>query len=333
MLRTKQPNSNGYVASLVVILISCIAAYLLVANKQFVLDQVSAWQYKPSSEVAAFADRTTMTDLGRFYFYASRPAVEEAQDFNTDCSKQEQNTAILGCYDGRNIYVYNVTNTQLDGIREVTAAHEMLHAAYDRMSKTERAQIDTLVEAEYVKLQDDKDFAERMAFYARTEPGERDNELHSVIGTEVSNLSPELEAHYKKYFADRAKIVSLHERYASVFTSLQTKSNELSDQLTALGNDIETSTAAYNNNVGRLNKDIAAFNNRANSGEFSDQQSFQAERTQLQRRAVQLDAQRRDINDKVAQYNNLRTQLLAIASQSDALNRSIDSSLAPAPSL
>jgi hypothetical protein len=333
MLRTKQPNSNGYVASLVVILISCIAAYLLVANKQFVLDQVSAWQYKPSSEVAAFADRTTMTDLGRFYFYASRPAVEEAQDFNTDCSKQEQNTAILGCYDGRNIYVYNVTNTQLDGIREVTAAHEMLHAAYDRMSKTERAQIDTLVEAEYVKLQDDKDFAERMAFYARTEPGERDNELHSVIGTEVSNLSPELEAHYKKYFADRAKIVSLHERYASVFTSLQTKSNELSDQLTALGNDIEASTAAYNNNVGRLNKDIAAFNNRANSGEFSDQQSFQAERTQLQRRAVQLDAQRRDINDKVAQYNNLRTQLLAIASQSDALNRSIDSSLAPAPSL
>jgi hypothetical protein len=333
MLRTKQPNSNGYVASLVVILISCIAAYLLVANKQFVLDQVSAWQYKPSSEVAAFADRTTMTDLGRFYFYASRPAVEGAQDFNTDCSKQEQNTAILGCYDGRNIYVYNVTNTQLDGIREVTAAHEMLHAAYDRMSKTERAQIDTLVEAEYVKLQDDKDFAERMAFYARTEPGERDNELHSVIGTEVSNLSPELEAHYKKYFADRAKIVSLHERYASVFTSLQTKSNELSDQLTALGNDIEASTAAYNNNVGRLNKDIATFNNRANSGEFSDQQSFQAERTQLQRRAVQLDAQRRDINDKVAQYNNLRTQLLAIASQSDALNRSIDSSLAPAPSL
>jgi hypothetical protein len=333
MLRTKQPNSNGYVASLVVILISCIAAYLLVANKQFVLDQVSAWQYKPSSEVAAFADRTTMTDLGRFYFYASRPAVEEAQDFNTDCSKQEQNTAILGCYDGRNIYVYNVTNAQLDGIREVTAAHEMLHAAYDRMSKTERAQVDTLVEAEYVKLQDDKDFAERMAFYARTEPGERDNELHSVIGTEVSNLSPELEAHYKKYFADRAKIVSLHERYASVFTSLQTKSNELSDQLTTLGNDIEASTAAYNNNVGRLNKDIAAFNNRANSGEFSDQQSFQAERTQLQRRAVQLDAQRRDINDKVAQYNNLRTQLLAIASQSDALNRSIDSSLAPAPSL
>ena len=333
MLRTKQPNSNGYVASLVVILISCIAAYLLVANKQFVLDQVSAWQYKPSSEVVAFADRTTMTDLGRFYFYASRPAVEEAQDFNTDCSKQEQNTAILGCYDGRNIYVYNVTNAQLDGIREVTAAHEMLHAAYDRMSKTERAQVDTLVEAEYVRLQDDKDFAERMAFYARTEPGERDNELHSVIGTEVSNLSPELEAHYKKYFADRAKIVSLHERYASVFTSLQTKSNELSDQLTALGNDIEASTAAYNNNVGRLNKDIAAFNNRANSGEFSDQQSFQAERTQLQRRAVQLDAQRRDINDKFAQYNNLRTQLLAIASQSDALNRSIDSSLAPAPSL
>ena len=37
-------------------------------------------------------------------------------------------TAVLGCYANREISIFNVTDQRLDGIREVTAAHEMLHA-------------------------------------------------------------------------------------------------------------------------------------------------------------------------------------------------------------
>lgn len=329
----KQSRRGGYVASLVVTFISVALTLFLVVNRQAVIDQVTVWQYQPSAEIAAFAERSGMNDRGRFIFYASQPNLEGTQAFNAKCSRIEQSTAVLGCYDGRNIFVYDVPNEKLDGIREVTSAHEMLHAAYLRLNEEQKQKVDALVEAEYKTLQNDAKFAERMAFYARTEPGERDNELHSIIGTEVTAISPELEKHYANYFTDRTKVVALHAQYASVFASLQARGDELSAQLTALADSIEASVSRYNSDVQRLNNDIADFNARANSGSFGSQEEFEKERSALIARANELDRLRRSVNDMQAQYEALRIELEAIASQSDALNRSIDSSLAPAPSL
>jgi hypothetical protein len=310
-----------------------VAALVLLFNRQFVIDQISVWQYHPNSQVAALVDRTTMNKDGKFYFYASHPALEETQNFNKKCDRKEESTAILGCYTGRFIYIYNVTDTKLDGIREVTAAHEMLHAVYDRLSADEQTRLNVLLDAEYAKLKIDKKLAERMAFYARTEPGERENELHSVIGTEIAAISPELESHYKRYFTDRAQVVALHTKYESVFNDLQSRGESLSNQLTKLGDDIEASTVNYNRAVNQLNDDIMTFNTRANNGGFSSESEFNSTRNSLVTRASQLETQRLAINDMVKQYETLRQELLSIASQSEALNRSIDSSLAPAPSL
>jgi hypothetical protein len=311
-----------------------VTLFLLVYRQQ-IIDQIYAWQYTPTADVVRIADRTSMSSRGEFLFYASHPSIEESQIFNEKCAKVETSAAILGCYNGRNIYVYNVTNPKLDGIREVTSAHEMLHAAYMRLSDEERSAVDTLVEAEYTKLSSNDEFAERMAFYARTEPGERDNELHSIIGTEVATISPELERHYARYFDDRSKVVALHTQYASVFASLQSRSNELSEQLTVLADTIEQNSDAYNVRVAQLNKDIASFNARANSGEFNTQAQFDAERAKLNARVVDLEQLRSTINSDRIAYNELREELLSIASESDALNRSIDSgsALAPSPSL
>ncbi len=334
MLRTKHSKSQGYIASLVVVLLSVAAALFLLVNRQLVLDQVYAWQYKPSAEISAIAERTSMSDQGEFLFYASHPTIEGSEVFNAKCAKVETSAAILGCYDGRNIYVYNVTNPKLDGIREVTAAHEMLHAAYMRLADGERTKVDALLEAEYAKLSGDAEFADRMAFYARTEPGERDNELHSIIGTEVATISPELEQHYKKYFNDRNKVVALHTQYASVFASLQSRSKELGDQLTTLADEIEQGSSAYNGRVSQLNRDIASFNARASEGGFSSQSQFESERTRLTARVAELEDLRTVINENRTSYNRIREELISIASESDALNRSIDSSsLAPTPSL
>lgn len=278
-------------------------------------------------------DRTAMSGRGEFLFYASQPSVEGTQAFNDKCARVEQSSAILGCYDGRNIYIYDIKNAKLDGIREVTAAHEMLHAAYQRLNDSERGKIDALVEAEYAKLSGNKEFSERMAFYARTEPGERDNELHSIIGTEVTSISLELEQHYRMYFTDRSKVVALHTQYASVFYGLQARGQELSVELDALADSIEAASSAYNQATARLNADIEGFNNRANSGNFSSQAQFNSERAALVARVADLESQRAAINANRERYNNLREELVAIASESAALNRSIDSSLAPAPSI
>jgi hypothetical protein len=329
----QRSRGNSHVAALLITVLSIGAALLLLANRQYVVDQLTVWQYQPIGAVTQLASRSGMSDTGRFYFYASQPAIETASEFNNDCGRKEESTAILGCYNGRNIFVYNVTNQKLDGIKEVTAAHEMLHAAYARMSNSEKTEINKLLEAEYAKLKSNKDIAERFAFYDRTEPGERDNELHSVIGTEVSAISPALEAHYRKYFSNRSKVLALHDKYASVFAELQAEGSTLSAQLTTLGDTIDRQTKDYNAAVTALNSDIEDFNHRANSGGFSSKEAFDNERASLLARANQLDDTRQTINTEVSEYTTLRERLKSVASQSEALNRSIDSSLAPAPSL
>lgn len=328
----KQNNSRGRAVGILALL-SLVLALVLFLNRQFIADQITVWQYQPSSEMATFADRTGMNSGGKFAFYSSKPSLESSQDFNTKCDRKEVSTAILGCYNGHAIYIYNVTNQQLDGIREVTAAHEMLHAAYDRLPDSERDRVNQLVEAEYESLKNRPDFAERMAFYERTEPGERDNELHSIIGTEVKGISVDLEAHYKKYFSDRAKVVALHGKYVAVFTDLQSRSNELSSQLTTLGEQIKSQTQLYNNEVSSLNGAVQSFNARANSGSFSSEAAFNSERSALAARLDRLDTLRTQINTNVDSYNEIRSELITIASESDALNQSIDSTLAPAPSI
>ena len=333
MSDTKPRKSLGYFISLTAFFLCVTGAGLLFINRQAVLDQVSVWQYEPSEVLTSFAQRSGMNDTGEFYFYATHPSLLEADAFNKECDRKEESTAILGCYNGRNIFIYNVPNKDVDGIREVTAAHEMLHAAYDRMSEADKRRVDALLETEYAKLQGDTEFSERMAFYARTEPGERDNELHSVIGTEVSNISPALEEHYKKYFSDRGKVVALHQKYASVFSGLQTRADTLSAQLTQLGDKIEADSTAYNKAIIQFNQDVSDFERRASNNEFSSQSALDRERDALLARADQLDTSRQTINDNVTRYNALRDELMGIASQSEALNRSIDSSLAPAPSL
>lgn len=329
----KKQRNGGYVTSLIVLAVCIAAAAALFFNRQFVVDQIGVWQYQPSSDIATLAERASMSDNGKFYFYASHPAIEEAEKFNKECTKQEESTAILGCYNGQKIFIYNVTDAQLDGIKEVTAAHEMLHAAYGRLSGDEKSRVGALLEVEYEKLKNDAEFSERMAFYARTEPGERANELHSIVGTEVLSISPELESYYKKYFSNRSALVALHEKYASVFLTLQKQSDTLAARLEDLRVKIEAQTPQYNNGVTQLNTDISSFNTRASSGGFTSQAQFQAERSVLLSRARQLETMRSTIDADINKFNQLRDELQVIASQSEALNRSINSSLAPVPSV
>lgn len=310
-----------------------LIATLLFFNRQYVVDTITVWQYQPTAEIQEFAERTTMNNAGKFYFYASRPSLEEAAAFNAQCGKKEANTAVLGCYDGQRIFIYNVSDERLDGIRAVTAAHEMLHAAYDRMSQSERAKVDALVEKQFETLKSDEEFSERMKFYERTEPGQRDNELHSLIGTEVKTISPELREHYKKYFDDRDQVVALHDQYDAVFATLKTKSAALTKQLAQLSQTIESDTVAFNQDARRFEEDKNEFNRRANGGGFDSQAQFDAERAALLGRADELIAFRKRIEANIERYKRLTSELNALSVQVADLNKSINSSLAPAPSL
>ena len=338
-MRSPTPSNNlrkQSKSALTTLIVACLlvgATIFITLNRQFVMDTVHFWTYQPTAEIQSISQRSGFTDNGKFMFYVTRPEVQSGDDFNSNCDRKEQGTAILGCYVNDRIYLFDVTDERLDGIKEVTAVHEMLHAVYQRMSDDEKSRINKLIEVEYEAMKADPELAERMAFYARTEPGERDNELHSIIGTELQAISPELEKHYAKYISNRSKIVTLYKGYNALFLQLENEAKTLSKNLDSLAKEIETDMAKYNADIKTLNSDIATFNSRASSGDFPSQAAFSRERDALQRRVAEISATRDSINSKIGQYEAMRTKYNDIVTESHTLYESIDSTLEPAPSV
>ncbi len=315
-------------AALGIILVLALGAsgVWVLTHQQRVSDQFVVWQFEPTTTLVAYADRATMTDEGRFLFYASRPAIEPGTSFDKNCASQLEGVGILGCYvhGDRRIFLFDVTDVRLDGIEEVVAAHEMLHAAWDRMSDTDRQTIAPLLEAEAAARSDDPAFVKTMAYYATAEPGERLNELHSIIGTEFTTISPALEKYYATFFSDRQSLVKLHIASDAVFTGRQAAITDIVNQITALKTSIDADYASYNSGYDALNSDIAAFNKRADQGGNFTQQQFDNERDALIARQADLDKLYTSIADRVAQYDSLVAQLDALNAEVAKLNQSIN---------
>ena len=172
-----------------------------------------------------------------------------------------------------------------------------------------------------------------MAFYDRTEPGQRDNELHSVIGTEVASISPELEFYYGKYFNDRQKVVSLNSKYIAVFKGLETQAGALRAQMDTLKSEIDSKTRQYNLDIELLNSDIQSFNYRSNNGGFDSEWQFNYERSVLAGRITNIQNSQATVNADVANYNAILAQYNLLATQSQQLYSSMDSTLTPTPSI
>lgn len=309
-------------------------AVLAINNTRLISDYVRYYQYVPDDTIASFVEQAGMNEYGKFLFYASHPSLETAETFNLRCEKKEQTTAaVLGCYDGVNIYVYDVPDERLSAVRPTTAAHEMLHAAFRRLNDRDRRAIENLLEAEYLKLKDDKEFSERMQFYAVTQPGDRTNELHSIIGTEIAVISEELEEYYQRYFSDRSKVVAQHKKYHIIFEELTARADQLNTQINEYADVINNKRAEYNRLTTIIQSDIENFNARAQNSGFDSQMQFYVERQALVARTQSLEILRSEINNAITEYNQLVNELNNIATETEKLNRSIDSSLEPAPSL
>jgi len=317
--------SYARVVSATIVLGLVIASCLwLVLNRTYVQDQLTVWGYTPSADVSQLATELELTNKGTFYFYASTPRIDNADTFNKNCPQQEVNNPILGCYNGQQIFIYNVNEVDLEGIQQVTAAHETLHAIWKRMDVGEQERVGALLRAAYNSIADD-DFKQRMSYYERNEPGEFINELHSIIGTEYGSLSPELEQYYSQYFKDRSKIVAYHAQYDTLFTDLESQADALYTELTDLGAQIDTERNTYASDVAALTRDINDFNERAKNGSFSSQSQFYSERAELVARSNQIDQQRDTLNAKIATYNQKVVTYQGIASRIQQLNSSIDS--------
>lgn len=260
-----------------------VGAFFSVNNAQIIIDWWRLRDYAPTAKIEAVADRTSMSEHAKKLFYVHDPELLGKETFQTNCTVGES-TIVLGCYiSNQRIYLFEVVEPRLDGVIEVTAAHEMLHAGYDRLDLNEKERVDKLLLEAYDRI-DNVRLSEIIENYRQRDPSVVNNELHSILGTEYRDLPKELEDYYSKYFVDRLSVVTLAETYADEFEKRETqiaeydsKLNELNGEITRIqaeltlqNNALQNSKSkiesfkedpqSYNSAVTVYNKDVGIYN-------------------------------------------------------------------------
>jgi hypothetical protein len=315
-----QKRRSGIIALVITVLIWA-GVITLWFERQTIYDWWRLRDYDPSVQISQLADDSTMNSATRRVFYVYHPVVEERVSFNSHCNDGEF-TIVLGCYvSNTGIYLYKIDDSRLSGVEQVTAAHETLHAAYDRLSTKERNKVDGWTATAYAQL-DNQRIKDTIAQYRNKDPSSIPNELHSILGTEVHNLPPELENYYRRYFTDRSKIVDFSDTYEAAFSSRQAQIKLLEDKLKPLGEQIK-----------QANKELETEGNRLQDI-YSD---LETERTNTEpaKYNAQVDGYNRAVrayNLKVAktsamidQYNSLYNQYKHIVLEQQDLTSAIDS--------
>ena len=312
-------------------LVVALAAAVVVAapwdaqRRQAYADQWVVWTEPPSERIEELAQELTLTETGRRIFFASRPRIDRAADFQQHCPLE--GGVVLGCYGAGTIYVYEVTDERLAGTIEATAAHELLHAAYERMSPAERARIDALV-AEFVAGLPDDDA--NIATVESYEESQHADEWHSRLGTGYAELPTELEQHYAQFFVDRSRVVAFEVARTAQLDEYSARIDQLSAELDAGLVDLQERSASYDAALDELNADIDDFNRRADvPGAFSSQEQFQRERAALLSRQDALEVERLQLNADVDAYNEKLSELQALDAQRAELYSQLDSRSAP----
>ncbi len=227
-------------------------------------DWVKLLRYQPPQQIARLATVTSMTDTGKRLFYINTPQIEARKSALNLC-KNTEHTVVLGCYvTGKGIFLQSVPDPRLEGVMEVTAAHEMLHAAYDRLSIFDQNQLNLKLQSAFAQIKSRR-IRDLIGVYDAQDPRSVNTELHSILGTEVRDLSPDLEEHYRLYFGDRSIIVALSERYEGVFTSVRDKAKNLTQELARrkltmaqLGQQVDREAATIELERAQLKNAIAA---------------------------------------------------------------------------
>lgn len=290
-------------------------------QRQAVYDWWRLRGYTAPSEIAALADQTTMKDNARRLFYVYHPAIEPRESFNQHCRDGEF-TIVLGCYaQGRGIYIFRVNDPRLDGIEEVTAAHEFLHAAYDRLSDNERKKVDAWTAKAYANL-DNQRIKDTVEEYRAHNASVVPNELHSILGTEAVDLPPELEQYYAKYFTNRKQIVTFSEAYESAFTDRKNQAKSYESRLSTLKDQIESANEDLEDEHSSLE---AESNDLQSSRDRTDPDSFN-NRVEAYNTAVNAYNRRvAQVADMVDTYNEIYDKYKELIVEQQDLFKAIDS--------
>jgi hypothetical protein len=263
-----------FVALIEIILVLLLAGLVVFLTLNFsplfrqIVSDFTEPDFVPNQELQDLATKANMTEKARKIFYQTHPQIDEdRQTFEEHCRRPvTQNTVELGCYTSQNrIYILRINEPSLQSEMVVVAAHEMLHAAYERLSVSERNNVNNLLE-DAVSYLSSAQLNQEIVSYRINEPGERDNELHSLVGTEYRGLAIKLEKYYSFYFTNRNTVVTYSENFNKVFSDLSVEIDRLRNEIKEMRAEMNfylrhREIARYNSLVPVINSLISKYNN------------------------------------------------------------------------
>lgn len=294
-------------------------------NQRAILDWMKLRDYVAPVAISRLADQTTMNDSSRRVFYVNQPELESKTDFSNFCPNNGgEQTIVLGCYhsDQRGIYLLKVTDQRLDGVEQVTAAHEMLHAAYDRLSRQDKQKVDKLLIDYYQNRLTDTRIKNTIEAYRKSEPQDVVNEMHSIFGSEIANLPAPLETYYKRYFTNRAQIATYAAKYQSEFSSRQDAVNKYDAELAALKPQIEKLESELGVQQAIISERQAALNSLRNGGNVTE---YNAGVSSFNALVDQYNNQLSQLRNMINRYNSMVVARNAIALEADQLTKELTS--------
>jgi hypothetical protein len=307
--------------SIVLLLVLVAAIVLLLVKQQWVRDELRLLSYDPPADVAQLATDDQLTEQATRLFYVNRPDIVAKTDFRKYCEGSEQ-TIVLGCYHGpdRGIYILKIVDdSRLDGVMQVTAAHEMLHAAYGRLSGDEKRQVDGWLMDYYKHNLTDERIQATMEAYKKTEPDALVDEMHSIFGTEVAKLPVQLENYYRRYFTDRSAVTSLAASYQAEFTSREQAIKNFDAQLTRLKGQIDANQADIATQAKQLTQLRANVDQARSSGVQAYNAAVRTYNAAVDRYNTLVDSTK----SLISQYNALVEQRNAIATEQQQLKNEL----------
>lgn len=322
-----KPKNNRFIKlAIFIVVVGLVVFAATQVDYVAVVDNITATGYEPSEDMAALISELSLTEDGRRIMNATRPELQEAEQFNANCNNDKDasdSSSTLGCYSDGRIYVYNMTRSELNGIRQVTLAHEFLHAVWQRIGKSEQ---NALRESLNSACDANEDIRKHLELYGEDE---RLNELHSVVGTQISpNEMPEkLREHYAKYFSEHSKIAKYYNDYHAVFVEADNKIKTLKTQIAEHREKIQVMKSEYMAANAALSQDINDFNSRSRSGGFTSQEQFITERHALLDRQEAQRVAYQNLTDYISETNLLISEYNSSALRATDLYNSIDSNI------
>lgn len=321
-------SSRRGLPALAIVAVLWVLVGLAIWQRMAIFDWWRLRGYEPSTQVAALADATTMNDATRQLFYVYHPSIEDKSSFNSHCRDGEY-TIVLGCYvSDRGIYLFKIDDPRLQGVEEVTAAHETLHAAYDRLSAGEKKQVDAWTSRAFASLSNER-IKTNIAQYREKDPKSVPSELHSILGTEVRDLPEPLENYYKKYFMDRAKIVGYSDKYEAAFSARQAQAEAYETQLKQLKAQIDATTASLQVESDELRQEYGQLNASRNN---QDPTSFNVAAQSYNSRVASYNQKVRSVQNMIDRYNGIYDKYKEVVLEQQTLYKAIDSRPSTIPS-